>query len=107
MIPYSTEINIFKSLFKKGNYTKFKKNSTVKSILEKYNIKFKIARAIISNYITNHIIKQHHIINNKLKQLHITDDNLLEISTKIDFPPYQLLKLCEKRFGKKFKTETL
>jgi len=107
MIPHTIEINIFKTLFQKGNYKKLKINNTIKDVLKNYNITFKIARAIVSNYTTDHVIKQHHLINHKLKKLHITDDNILEVSKKIDFPPYQLLKMCEKSYGRKFKGETV
>lgn len=107
MIPYNTEINIFKTLFQKGNYKKLKINDTIKDVLKKYNISFKIARAIVSNYTTDHVIKQHHLINHKLKKLHITDENILEVSKKIDFPPYQLLRMCEKNYKRKFKGETI
>lgn len=102
MIPYTTEINIFKSLFQKGNYKKVKISD---DILKKYNITFKIARAIVSNYTTDHVIKQFHLIQHKINKLQITDENILEVSKKIDFPPYQLLKMCEKRYGQKYKNE--
>lgn len=107
MIKAELENKVFTTFFKKGDYSCLNKKTT-KYFLRENNIKFKYVKAIRNNHVTSYIIKRDHLMKanlNKLCKKYQEKKDIIELSKKYDFPPFNLKRAIEQKLHIKIDTD--